>query len=345
MPLREGCSPAIVALYREIIGCVTLCGVAAATEARPPLTRPVALLLATSGAIFCGIRLTILGGLLLAGPDITAALVPLTPVFTLCMALAAGSETLRARSGPGLMMLGGMGLCTLSAVLMGLLKGPLLFGDPAGGGDAVAPPRNVPAGSFLMLAECLLAALVQIVNGRTLKVHGYPPVSMTAGVALWACAFLLPAAAILAPGAAAWRLTPSLAAGCMYAGLFGTAANNILLAKANKRLGPTVANLYMPLQQLITAFVDYLTLSDAVYTANAVCGLGVTVGLVFAVVGKQRGDAAAAACSGKAGGGGAGTELTTGGGGALERVGLLSPEGTEELDDEERNDNDDDNNR
>ena len=251
-------------------------------------------LLAMAGAIFCGIRLTILQGLVGAGPDITAALVPLTPIFTTVLAVSMGREKLRVSTGAGQQQVGGMIVCTLSACLMGVLRGPLLFGNPNGGADAVAPPSNVPAGVAFMLLECLLAAWVQIVNRRTLIEHGYPTVSTTAGVACFACAFLFPAACVMAPPGS-WRLTPVLAGAVLYSGFFGTAMNNILLARANKRLGSTVANLYMPLQQVMTALLDWATLGDAVYTANLVCGTFVTLGLAAAVVGKARGDAEAAA--------------------------------------------------
>lgn len=42
------------------------------------------------------------------------------------------------------------------------------------------------------------------------------------------------------------------------------------MARANKHLGPTAANLYMPLQPVTTVFIDYMTLGDAVYVANIV---------------------------------------------------------------------------
>jgi hypothetical protein len=48
----------------------------------------------------------------------------------------------------------------------------------------------------------------------------------------------------------------------------------------------------MPLQPLTTVLIDYLTLGDAVYLANLLCGLGVMAGLVLAVVGKHAADAA-----------------------------------------------------
>jgi hypothetical protein len=106
---------------------------------------------------------------------------------------------------------------------------------------------------------------------------------------------------------------------CAYSGLAATAVNNVLLARANRHLGPTVANLYMPLQPLTTVLIDYCTLGDAVYAANVVCGLGVAAGLVLAVAGKHSGGS----------GGAAGAEAA--GEGAEEREGLLSAEGLLQL--------------
>jgi len=281
-------------LYRELVGAASLLTIAKATETRPPMTWAVYKLLATAGAIFCGIRLTILQGLVMAGPDITAALVPLTPIFTLGLALALGRERVRWRTRAGQQLVGGMALCTLFACLMGVLKGPLLFGNPKAGADSVAPPSNIPGGVAWMLLQCFLAAWVQLVNRRTLTEHHYPLVSTTAGVAAFACLFLFPFAVYMAP-VASWTPTPGLIGAVIYAGFFATAMNNIMLARANRRLGSTTANLWMPAQGLITAVIDYLTLGDAVYTASVICGIGVTLSLALAVVGKSRGDAEAAA--------------------------------------------------
>lgn len=70
----------------------------------------------------------------------------------------------------------------------------------------------------------------------------------------------------------------------LFGGLFATAMNNVLLARANKRLGPLVANLYVPLQPLCTATLDYIFLKDAFYLSNLLCGIGVVAGLLLVKV-------------------------------------------------------------
>ena len=119
-------------------------------------------------------------------------------------------------------------------------------------------------------------------------------------------------ALVMAP-ASAWRPDGWMLAACAYSGVFATAVNNVLLARVTRRLGPTTANLYMPLQPLFTIVMDWLTLGDAVYLANVLCGVGVIAGLMLAVAGKQAADRHKA------------LQLSSGGDddAAEERVGLL----------------------
>jgi len=74
------------------------------SDARPPQwtsDKRLLRLLATSGCIFAAMRLSILAALANAGPDITAAITPVTPVTTLVIALVTRVESLDVRSWPG----------------------------------------------------------------------------------------------------------------------------------------------------------------------------------------------------------------------------------------------------
>ena len=74
------------------------------SDARPPQwtsDRRLLRLLATAGCIFAAMRLSILAALANAGPDITAAITPVTPVATLVIALVTRVESLDVRSWPG----------------------------------------------------------------------------------------------------------------------------------------------------------------------------------------------------------------------------------------------------
>lgn len=128
-----------------------------------------------------------------------------------------------------------------------------------------------------MLLNTVMAAAIQIVNAHTLR--EFPLVSTTAANTGMAVLWLLLAAASAAPPGK-WGGDASLAAAVLFGGLLATGLNNVLMARANKHLGPTVANVYMPLQPVTTAILDYLTLGDAFYVANVVrcaeaaCGCG-----------------------------------------------------------------------
>jgi hypothetical protein len=88
--------------------------------------------------------------------------------------------------------------------------------------------------------------------------------------------------------ASAWWVDGSVLAAVFFGGLLATAMNNIFLARANKRLGPLVATMYVPVQPLCTAVLDYIFLGDAFYLCNLVCGVGVITGLMLVKTGKVK---------------------------------------------------------
>lgn len=228
------------------------------------------------------IRITIMSALEQAGPCVTAAIVPTTPVITTVAALASGMETLHTHAVSGEMIIGGMILCSLSAMAMGIFKGPLLFGAPPSGSHA---PRDIPLGALTMLFNCTISSLVQLVNKKALAI--YPLMSCTAFTELFAVLWLALFAAAGAPRDA-WWIDRSVVAAVLFGGLLATALNNVLIARANRRLGPVVANLYVPCQPLFTAVLDFIFLGDAFYLSNILCGLGVVCGLGMVKAGRIR---------------------------------------------------------
>lgn len=78
---------------------------------------------------------------------------PATPVITLLATLALGMERMRVHDTSGHMQMAGLAACCTSACAMGLLKGPLLFGNPPVGAHA---PRDVPRGASFMLFNCVM---------------------------------------------------------------------------------------------------------------------------------------------------------------------------------------------
>ena len=267
---------------REVIGFAALAALAVVLDKgkRPPLTRRLAGLFALGGFLSALIRITIIAALQNAGPDVTAAITPATPVITLLATLALGTETLRVHTRSGHLQLAGMALCSVSACAMGLYKGPRLFGVQPTGAHA---PSDIPLGSLFMLFNCVISALVQIVNKKALA--EYPLLSSTALVEASAVFWLATISAVSVP-ASAWWVDGSVLAAVFFGGLLATAANNIFLARANKRLGPLVANMYVPVQPCFTAILDYIFLGDAFYLMNLICGVGVVAGLLLVKRGK-----------------------------------------------------------
>lgn len=239
-------------------------------------------LFALAGGLSALIRITIVAALQHAGPDVTAAITPATPVITLVAALALGMETLRVHAPSGQLQIAGLSLCSMSACAMAFLKGPVLFGSPPSGAHA---PTNIPLGASFMLFNCVISAMVQIVNKKALA--EYPLFSCTAFVEAFAVSWLALLAAASAPRKD-WWVDGSVAAAVIFGGLFATAMNNVLLARANKRLGPLVANMYVPVQPLTTATLDFIFLGDAFYAGNLVCGVGIIAGLLCTKLGKVR---------------------------------------------------------
>lgn len=287
MPLRRGSNPCVLTLYRELIGTAVLLAAARLTEGRLSVATPQLRQCALSGAFYALIRLSVVFALADGGADLTAALVPLVPVMTLGLSLVLGLERLRARTTSGVVLIVGMALCVLSASLMATVKGPLAFGRPMAGDHA---PLSPAAGVLWMLVNTSLSACVQVHNKRILAA-GVPVVTMNACICAFCCMFLLPMTIVAAHSPRQWVPTPWLMLAVIYSGIFPTAVNNVLLSRANLKLGPTVTNLWLPLQPVTTMVLDYLTLGDAVYVGQLVCSLGVNAGLIASIWGKHAQDA------------------------------------------------------
>lgn len=280
----QGANPAVLSLFREIIGFLALAALALVLDKglRPRLTRRLVSLFALSGLLSALIRVTIICALQHAGPNVTAAIVPATPVLTLLAGIATGMEKLDVHAPSGELQAAGLALTAVCATAMGIWKGPLLFGDPPTGAHA---PNNVPLGASFMLFNCVVSSLVQIVNKKALA--EYPLLSCTACVEFFAVCWLSLIAGFDAP-ARDWWIDGSVIGACLFGGLLATAANNIFIARANKRLGPLVANLYVPVQPVTTAILDYVVLGDAFYLSNMMCGVGVVSGLILVKMGKMQ---------------------------------------------------------
>jgi len=282
IPLRKGANPLVLSLCREVIGFLALALLAGYLDrgVRPPLTRRILGLFFITGLMSALIRVTILQALEFAGPNVTAAIVPATPVITLAAGVMAGYETLHVHATSGEMQLFGLALCSISATQMALWKGLKLFGEPPSGSHA---PTNIPLGASFMLFNVVISSITTILNKKLLG--EWPLLSITACVEFFAVCWLSLIAGLNAPSSA-WWIDTSVVTASLFGGLLATGANSIFLARANKRLGPLVSSMYVPVQPLTTAILDYLFLGDAFYISGLLGATGIVGGLFLVKAGK-----------------------------------------------------------
>ena len=282
IPLRKGASPLVLALFREVIGFLALAGLAGYLDrgVRPPLTRRLVALFFLAGLLSALIRVTILQALENAGPNVTAAIVPATPVLTLVAGVMAGYEHINPHAKSGELQMFGLALCAISATQMALWRGVKMFGEPPLGLHA---PANIPLGASFMLFNIVVSSATTIVMKKLLSL--WPLLSITAAVEFFAVLWLALIAGVQAP-AGSWWVDGSVVAASLFGGLVATAANSIFIARANKRLGPLVASMYVPVQPVTTALLDYLVLGDAFYLSGLLGATGIVGGLFLVKAGK-----------------------------------------------------------
>ena len=95
-------------------------------------------------------------------------------------------------------------------------------------------PDNVPLGASFMLFNCFVSAMVQIVNKKIMR--RFPLFSTSVLIEAFAVLFLAFIAAFGAP-AGSWWIDGSVVLAVMVGGVFATAMNNWLLARANIKMG------------------------------------------------------------------------------------------------------------
>ena len=66
-----------------------------------------------------------------------------------------------------------------------------------------------------------------------------------------------------------FNLRPYIGGAAVYSAVFPAAMNVVMMARANRVLGPRVTMLYFVLQPIFTWVADYLLLRDAVYATQA----------------------------------------------------------------------------
>eukprot|EP00897_Mesotaenium_endlicherianum_P010846 jgi/Mesen1/9790/ME000007S09847 len=275
----------------------------------------IALLVLAPAAFFSenvfGNQLLFLIGLGRVGPPTAAALQPSIPVLTFIIAVLTGMEVLHWRKADGAAKVAGVAVCTAGALLLVCFRGPALVGSGAallepppaasqvaalqraagldahsGGEDGGWLSTALSAGGLedwhvgvvCLLGNCTCMAVYLTLQAPLLA--RYPaPVSVTAFAYLFGAALMVLVGVLLVPSASHWWLSRAQLLTVLYAGLVASAMNYALMTWVNKRVGPALVALYMPLQPLASALLSRVFLGSTIFLGSVLGGLAILAGL------------------------------------------------------------------
>eukprot|EP00271_Cylindrocystis_brebissonii_P008469 TRINITY_DN22801_c0_g1_i1.p1 TRINITY_DN22801_c0_g1~~TRINITY_DN22801_c0_g1_i1.p1 ORF type:complete len:427 (-),score=87.94 TRINITY_DN22801_c0_g1_i1:476-1756(-) len=324
--LQGGADKVVFCVHRDVIALIILAPTAYFLERgkRPPITKSLLMgffLLGCTGIL--GNQLLMLIGLNYTGPIITTAFQPSVPVFTFILAIAFGMETVRLDRKDGLAKTGGVILCVVGALVMTTFRGPPVVGsgmdvlaktltvDVRDGGrvlTAIAQEQSgvaevavrrgvvsklVAAAGFDMWhvgVLCLLGNCLSMASYFTLQapiLARYPAsTSVTAMAYLFGAALVVTVGLLTVEKRSSWFLTPSQLGAAFYGGSVASALNYALQAWGNKRLGPSMVALYMPLQPLAGAIFSRLVLGSTIFLGSVLGGILILGGLYLVTWGR-----------------------------------------------------------
>lgn len=114
----------------------------------------------------------------------------------------------------------------------------------------------------------------------------YPSVSVTAFGYLFGAAAIAAAGAVLVEDPSEWWLTGPVIVAVLYAALVASALNYLLMTWVNKRVGPSIVALYMPLQPLASAVLSRVFLGSPIFLSSVLGGTSIIAGLYLVAWGR-----------------------------------------------------------
>ncbi|KAK3262102.1 hypothetical protein CYMTET_29021 [Cymbomonas tetramitiformis] len=173
--LREGVTPLALSVMRELVAvpCLalpTLLFTPAMQNISEKLTWRLLRLCAISGLCTAFARVAICVGVGMAGPVISAAVMPITPLVTFGLSLMLQVETVQPFAASGALQLVGLFVSVVAAVLICVdTGGPVVLGATDSASDSPGAGTNVSYGTIICIANTVAAGLGFLVQRVVLQ--------------------------------------------------------------------------------------------------------------------------------------------------------------------------------
>eukprot|EP00854_Cymbomonas_tetramitiformis_P001849 gene1849-2521_t len=198
----------------------------------------------------------LVAGVGMAGPVISAAVMPITPLVTFGLSLMLQVETVQPFAASGLFV------SVVAAVLICVdTGGPVVLGATDSASDSPGAGTNVSYGTIICIANTVAAGLGFLVQRVVLQeLDLFVTITLqTVFSLIWQAL-----AGLLMLPLSDWVLDWNVAVAISYSGVLTTGLNNYIMAKATASASPTLIFSFMPLQPIFTEMLDLAFFYDPV---------------------------------------------------------------------------------
>ncbi len=254
---------------RFLLGGLALVAICLAVEGTVRLPRADAVLLVVLGALGFGVyQMLWTTALEHTTAGNSALIVAATPIFTMLVAAAVGSDTLTAPKGLGALV-SFVGVALVIGTGTGLSFDARLLGD------------------LMTLAAAFLWACYVSFGAPVLRRHS--PLRTTAWTMMAGALALAPVGLWQLGTAPSVAVTPEVVFAVLYSGLLAAALGNVIVFRGIRLLGPTRITNYQFLVPAIAVVLAAVVLGETIRPTQVIGGTVIVLGIVVARSGRVRG--------------------------------------------------------